>query len=591
MKRLLLVIVFLLWCSVPTFAQKVKLFGVAGQTQTIRTQGGTNTPVLRTFPSCTITVYNTGTLTLTSLWTDSGGGTPLANPFTANADATYGFFVTASAIVDIRFSGTGITTPFTVTYVAPPGSSGGGGGGGDALTSQPLSQFAATTSAQLATVMTNETGTGVLVYGTSPTITTPTGLVKGDVGLSNVDNTSDATKNAAAVTLTNKVISGASNTLSALPSTGISGVIPIANLATGTPTGAKFIRDDNTLQLIPGGGDALTANPLSQFAATTSAQFAGVISNETGTAGFVVLSVSPALTGTPTAPTAVAATNTTQIATTAHVFAERTNTATLTNKTLTSPAITTPTGIVKGDVGLGNVDNTSDASKPVSTATQSALNLKANLSSPTFTGTPVLPTGTTAVTQSAGNSTTAVATTAFVTTADALKANLAGPTFTGTVTIPSGGSITAPNLTLRTQANNTAIVANSCYRNTSDDKLYCGNNAGSSNREIFEAGVSGPVSTSNGGNGLVGDGGTVASAATVTVTGTVTHISGTTTITSVSGASIGAGTRITLIFDGVLTFTDGSNLKLAGNFVTTADDSITLVYDGTNYYEVARSVN
>jgi hypothetical protein len=52
---------------------------------------------------------------------------------------------------------------------------------------------------------------------------------------------------------------------------------------------------------------------------------------------------SPALTGTPTAPTAAAATNTTQIATTAHVFAERTNTATLTNKTLTSPTITTPT--------------------------------------------------------------------------------------------------------------------------------------------------------------------------------------------------------------------------------------------------------
>jgi hypothetical protein len=51
---------------------------------------------------------------------------------------------------------------------------------------------------------------------------------------------------------------------------------------------------------------------------------------------------SPALTGTPTAPTPAAGTNTTQIATTAHVFAERTNTATLTNKTLTSPILTTP---------------------------------------------------------------------------------------------------------------------------------------------------------------------------------------------------------------------------------------------------------
>ena len=43
--------------------------------------------------------------------------------------------------------------------------------------------------------------------------------------------------------------------------------------------------------------------------------------------------------------------------------------------------------LVKGDVGLGSVDNTSDANKPVSTATQTALNLKANLASPTFTGT------------------------------------------------------------------------------------------------------------------------------------------------------------------------------------------------------------
>ena len=62
-------------------------------------------------------------------------------------------------------------------------------------------------------------------------------------------------------------------------------------------------------------------------------------------------------------------------------------TETLTNKTLTSPVINTPTGITKTDVGLANLDNTSDANKPVSTATQTALDLKANLANPTFTGT------------------------------------------------------------------------------------------------------------------------------------------------------------------------------------------------------------
>jgi hypothetical protein len=81
-----------------------------------------------------------------------------------------------------------------------------------------------------------------------------------------------------------------------------------------------------------------------------------------------------------------------------------TDTQTLTNKTLTSPTINNPSGLTRSDVGLGNVDNTSDINKPVSTATQTALNLKidsslaasvyAPLSSPTFTGTVTLPSGT-----------------------------------------------------------------------------------------------------------------------------------------------------------------------------------------------------
>ena len=39
---------------------------------------------------------------------------------------------------------------------------------------------------------------------------------------------------------------------------------------------------------------------------------------------------------------------------------------TLTNKTLTSPVINSPTGLVKADVGLSEVDNTSDLLKPIS---------------------------------------------------------------------------------------------------------------------------------------------------------------------------------------------------------------------------------
>ena len=66
--------------------------------------------------------------------------------------------------------------------------------------------------------------------------------------------------------------------------------------------------------------------------------------------------------------------------------------ATITNLALkasiNNPTFTgTVNGITKSMVGLGNVDNTSDTNKPVSTATAIALSLKASLDSPTFTGT------------------------------------------------------------------------------------------------------------------------------------------------------------------------------------------------------------
>jgi hypothetical protein len=46
------------------------------------------------------------------------------------------------------------------------------------------------------------------------------------------------------------------------------------------------------------------------------------------------------------------------------------------HETLTNKTITSPLGLVKSDVGLSNVDNTSDLSKPLSTAMTNALALK-----------------------------------------------------------------------------------------------------------------------------------------------------------------------------------------------------------------------
>jgi hypothetical protein len=55
-------------------------------------------------------------------------------------------------------------------------------------------------------------------------------------------------------------------------------------------------------------------------------------------------------------------------------------------------------------VGLGSVDNTTDANKPVSTAQQTAIDLKANLASPTFTGTVTAP--ATSITNSTASTST-----------------------------------------------------------------------------------------------------------------------------------------------------------------------------------------
>lgn len=52
-------------------------------------------------------------------------------------------------------------------------ASSAGAGSGDALVANPLSQFAATTSAQLAGVISDETGSGALVFANSPTLVTP----------------------------------------------------------------------------------------------------------------------------------------------------------------------------------------------------------------------------------------------------------------------------------------------------------------------------------------------------------------------------------------------------------------------------------
>ena len=85
----------------------------------------------------------------------------------------------------------------------------------------------------------------------------------------------------------------------------------------------------------------------------------------------------------------------------------------------------------------------------------------------------------------------------------------------------------------------------------------------------------------------------VASAATIIIpfNGSLIPITGTSDIADIF-AGINAGRLITLQFADSLTVFSTSNIKLAGgsNFSATANDTLTLICDGTNWIEVARTV-
>jgi hypothetical protein len=92
------------------------------------------------------------------------------------------------------------------------------------------------------------------------------------------------------------------------------------------------------------------------------------------------------------------------------------------------------------------------------------------------------------------------------------------------------------------------------------------------------------------GVGNFGMGAAVASASTITITGNAFHVTGTTGISAISSTNIIAGTEVTIFFDGAVTLTHGSTLKLSGStsFTTTAGTRCKFVWDGTAWWETSR---
>lgn len=106
--------------------EKIQLYCEKGG-ETVTTDGRTSTTrVQRSYPSCTVTVYNGGTLTLASIASDSIG-TPKSNPFTADSDGYISFYAT-DGTYDVKMSGSGLAAPITRSGFWVITSGGGGGG-------------------------------------------------------------------------------------------------------------------------------------------------------------------------------------------------------------------------------------------------------------------------------------------------------------------------------------------------------------------------------------------------------------------------------------------------------------------------------
>lgn len=268
-----------------------------------------------------------------------------------------------------QFKITGASTSGVRTITLPDAS------GTVALTANKLSVFAATTSAELAGVISDETGSGALVFATSPSLTTPT------LGV-------------ASATTLNKV------TVTA-PTTG--STLTIVDGATLTASASATVSGTNT-----GDQTSVTGNAGTATALQTSRTINGVSFD--GTANITVTAAAGTLTGTTLASNVVSS-SLTSVGTLANLTVTNTITGSITGNagTVTNGVYTT------NKISALASTTSAELASVISDETGSGALVFAN--SPTFAGTPSLPTGTTGVTQALADASTKIATTAFVNTA------------------------------------------------------------------------------------------------------------------------------------------------------------------------------
>jgi hypothetical protein len=146
---------------------------ISGNAATVTTNANLTGPIT-SVGNATSVASQTGTGTTFVMNTSPTLVTPVLGVATATTINKVTFTAPATGSTLTIANGKTLTVSNTLTFTGTDSSSVAFGAGGTvAYTSNNLSIFAATTSAQLAGIISDETGSGALVFATSPTLVTP----------------------------------------------------------------------------------------------------------------------------------------------------------------------------------------------------------------------------------------------------------------------------------------------------------------------------------------------------------------------------------------------------------------------------------